>query len=131
MCCILSESSKIFLSVSHQYLEDLFKNFCWAIFEAIQRTFNVEYWGYDLEIIPECLAANLEKVWSTSVWQTVAKFWFIWLWYISFCIVTRVSPKWSTTPLRQLGAKFWGTIKKTNKSEHWNHLSYRGLPYFF
>ena len=25
----------------------------------------------------------------------------------------------------------WGTIKKTNKSELWNRLSYRGLPYFF
>ena len=25
----------------------------------------------------------------------------------------------------------WGTIKKTNKSELWNCLSYRGLPYLF
>ena len=34
-----------------------------------------------------------------------------------FAILTRVS--------------HFGTIKKTNKSELWNHLSYRGLPYFF
>ena len=36
---------------------------------------------------------------------TLPKFWFIWLWNLFFCI-TRVS--------------LWGTIKKTNKSEHWN-----------
>ena len=37
-------------------------------------------------IIFESLAANLKKVRQTSVWQTVPKFWFIWLWYLSFCI---------------------------------------------
>ena len=36
-------------------------------------------------IISESLAANLETVRHTSVWQTVPKFWFFWLWYISFC----------------------------------------------
>ena len=35
-------------------------------------------------IIPESLAANLEKVRQTTVWQTVPKFWFIWLWYLSY-----------------------------------------------
>ena len=34
-----------------------------------------------------------------------------------FAILTRIS--------------LWGTIKKTNKSELWNRLSYRGPPYFF
>ena len=34
-----------------------------------------------------------------------------------FALLTRVS--------------LWGTIKRTNKSELWNRLSYRGLPYFF
>ena len=34
-----------------------------------------------------------------------------------FALLTRVS--------------LWGTIKKTNKSELWNRLSYRRLPYLF
>jgi hypothetical protein len=37
-------------------------------------------------IISKSLAANLKKVRQTSVWQTVLKFWFVWLWYLSFCI---------------------------------------------
>ena len=37
-------------------------------------------------IISESLAANLEEVRQTSVWQTVPKFWFSWLWHLSFCI---------------------------------------------
>ena len=35
-------------------------------------------------IVPESLAPKLEKVRQTSVWQTVPKFWFIWLWYLSY-----------------------------------------------
>ena len=46
--------------------------------------------------------------------ELVPKFWIIWLWYLFFALHTRVS--------------LWGTIKK---SELWNHLSYRGLPYPF
>ena len=38
-------------------------------------------------VISESLAASLEKVRQPSVWQTVAKFWFIWHWYLSFCII--------------------------------------------
>ena len=40
----------------------------------------------NLAIISECLTANLEKVRQTSAWHMVIKFWFIWLWYLSFCI---------------------------------------------
>ena len=41
---------------------------------------------WNFAIIAESLAANLEMVRQTCVWQTVPKFWFIWLWYLSFCI---------------------------------------------
>ena len=64
-------------------------------------------------IISESLATNLEKVRQTSVWQTVPKFWFIWLWYIYFCII------YKSKSLRN------------NKKELWHHLSYRGLSYSF
>ena len=81
----------------HQYLEDLdlleaiFKNFALAVFEAIKRSKVDWYWIWRLEpqnfvIISETLDANLEKVKQASVWQMVPKFWFIWLWYLSFCI---------------------------------------------
>ena len=40
----------------------------------------------NFKIVPESLAPHLEKLRWTSVWQTVPKFWFIWLCYISFCI---------------------------------------------
>ena len=43
-----------------------------------------------------------------KVEQTVPNFWFIWLWYISL-----------TSTIISRG------------SEHWNRLSYRGLPYLF
>ena len=58
---------------------------------------------------------SLAGVWlpmlKKYVWQTVTKFDFF------FATLTTVSP--------------WGTIKKSNQSEFWNCLSYRGLPYFF
>ena len=38
----------------------------------------------NFSIISESLAVNLKKVRQTSVWQTVLKFWFIWLWDLSF-----------------------------------------------
>ena len=49
---------------------------CWIL--------RLQLWNFT--IISESLAANLEKVRQMSVWQTVPKFWFIWLWYLSFCI---------------------------------------------
>jgi hypothetical protein len=68
-------------------------------------------------IISESLAANLEKVRQTSVWQTVPKFWFIYLFFVPqrLTLVSNAKRK----------------ISKSNKSELWNRLSYRGLPYFF
>ena len=39
---------------------------------------------------------NLKKVRNTSLWQTVPKFWFIWLCYISFCINYKPLPYKST-----------------------------------
>ena len=50
------------------------------------RCWILRLWPRNFAIISESLAANLEKVRQTSVWQTVPKFWFIWLWYLSFCI---------------------------------------------
>ena len=84
-----------------------------------QRTIDVEFWGCDLKIWQPFLkiSANLEKGRQTSVWETVPTFWFISLWYLSFCITYKSS--------------LWGTIKKSNKSERWNRFSYRGLPSFF
>jgi hypothetical protein len=37
-------------------------------------------------IIPDTFSPHLRMVRYTSVYQTVPKFWFIWLCYISFCI---------------------------------------------
>jgi hypothetical protein len=82
-------------------------NRCWIL----------RLWPQNLAIIPESLAANLEKVRQTSLWQSVPKFWFISLWYLSFCITYK--------------SKSLRNNKKTNRSELWNSLSYRGLPYFF
>ena len=62
-------------------------------------------------IISESLAANLKKVRQTSVWQTV-----------SFFIVPQRLTLVSNAKRK---------ISKSNKSELWNHLSYRGLSYFF
>ena len=67
--------------------------------------------------ISESLAANLEKVRQTSVWQTVPKFYLFDFVIFLFALLTRTS--------------LWGTIQKTNKSELWNRLLYRGLPYIF
>ena len=51
-------------------------DWCWVL--------RLRPWNF--VIISESLAANLEKARQTSVWQTVPKFWFIWLWHLSFCI---------------------------------------------
>ena len=48
-------------------------HWCWIL--------RLQPWNF--AIIPESLAANLEKVRQTSVWQTVPKFWFICLFYCS------------------------------------------------
>ena len=61
----------------------------------------------------ERLAANVEKVCMTNGYKVL-----FYLTLISFFArLTRVS--------------LWSTIKKSNQSELWNCLSYRGLPYFF
>jgi hypothetical protein len=81
------------IHTSHQYLEDfkwfeaIFKTFAWAILRPL-RSKNDPGWILRLwpfAIISESVAANLEKVRQTSVWQTFPKFWFIWLWCLSFC----------------------------------------------
>ena len=48
---------------------------------------NLGLWPQNFEIVLESLAPNLEKIRQTSVWQTVPKFWFIWLCYISYFTV--------------------------------------------
>ena len=52
------------------------------------------------------LAPSLEKVRQTSVWQTFPKFWFFWLWYISFCI-TYKSKSLRNNKKRQINQNFW------------------------
>ena len=59
-------------------------------------------------IISENLTANLKKVRQTSVWQMVPKFF-----------------------LHYLQEYSLRNNKKGKKAELWNHLSYRGLIYFF
>ena len=65
---------------------------------------------WNFVISSESLAANFEKVRQTFVWQTVPNFWFIWLWYLPFCITYK--------------SKSLRNNKKTNQSELWNHLSF-------
>ena len=48
-------------------------------------------WTWNLVIISERLAANLEKVMQTSVWQTIPKFWFICLFLLFLKIQHRSS----------------------------------------
>ena len=64
---------------------------------------------------------RLEELRHTSVWQTVPKFWFIWLWHYSFCIACVVIEaikfkEWSRLNLRvsllrplRSNLKFWGS----------------------
>ena len=80
------------IHISHQSLEQMhwfeviFKMFCSAVFEAVevkgQSRLNFEAATSKFVIGYESLAANLEKVRQTSVWQAVPKFWFIWLCYL-------------------------------------------------
>ena len=66
---------------------------CSHLMQFLRPLRSKDNWGWILRlrpwnfvIISESLAAYLEKVRQTFVWQTVPKFWFIWLWYLSFCI---------------------------------------------
>ena len=68
---------------------DIFFEFSLRPFEVVEVEWKSasKFWGCDPEIwyliISESLAANLEKVSQTSVWQTVPKFSFIWHFYCS------------------------------------------------
>ena len=81
------------------------------------RCWILRLWPWNLAIISESLAANLEKVRQTSVWQTVPKFWL----FDFFIVPQRLT----------LVSNAKRKISKSNKSELWNRLSYRGLLYFF
>ena len=84
------------IHTSNQYLKDL--HWFGAIFKNLVKPFLrplrskdvqcwlLTLWPWKFVIISESLAANLEKVRQSFVWQTIAKFWFIWLRYLSFCI---------------------------------------------
>ena len=60
--------------------------FLTALRSKDDRCWILRLWPRNFVIISESLAANLEKVRQTSVWQTVPRIWFIWLWYLSFCL---------------------------------------------
>ena len=112
------------------YLKDLLwlkAIFGQAIFEAIEvKGRSMLIFPRNFVIISESLAANLEKITQTSVWQTVAKLWFIWLdWFdwsiFLFALLTRVS--------------LWGTIKKIRTSGpkismmHWHDIRHATLEW--
>ena len=89
----------LIIHASHQYLEEIhwfeaiLKMFDWPFLRPL-RSKDFLWWILRLRplkfvIISERLAANLEEVKQSSVWLTVPKFWFIWLWFLSFCITYR------------------------------------------
>ena len=105
------------IHTSHQYLEDLhwfeaiFKISGQAIFEDIEvkghfmLNFEVttsKFWKFGCQPLKSVCIKNGCKV---LIYLTLIFFLF--------------------------ALSLWGTIKKTNKSELWNYLSYRGLFYFF
>jgi hypothetical protein len=75
-------------------------------------TIDVEFWGCYLKILQlfESLVPHLKKVRSTSVLQSSDLFDFA---IFLILLYSKVN------------------IAKSKKSELWNHLSYRGLPYLF
>ena len=92
-------------------------------------------WPWNFVIICERLATKLEKVRQMSVWQTVPKFWFIWLWYLSFCItyktlVTQVMlqrrPNWTELRLMdsyiQTLCRFQKCMQKVPPPSQWRNF---------
>ena len=81
------------ISTYNWYLPSIFGTnaLIWGYFWNVRKGRFWGHWGLrslrlqprNFSIISESLAANLEKVRQTSVWQTVPKFWFIWLFYCS------------------------------------------------
>jgi hypothetical protein len=116
------------IHTSYQYLEDLewfediFKIFARAIFEAIEVKGPSRL---NFEAATSKFCNHIRKFGcqpgksKADLCMTIGCKVLIYLTFMSFFLhlLTRVS--------------LWGTIKKTNKSELWNRLSYRGLPYFF
>ena len=94
---LTAEDFRFFCDLYLQFIDPILEQMHWfeAVFEGPflrpMRSKNDQCWILRLRpqnfvIISESLAANLEKVRQASVWQTVPKFWFIWLWYLSFSI---------------------------------------------
>ena len=81
----------------------------------------VEFWGCDLEILQLCSwkfgsSPRKGKVDNCMTNSSLAQIYFTFLYFLLHYL--------------QEYSKIWN-IAKSNKSELWNPLSYRGLPYLF
>ena len=88
-----------------QQFDAIFEIFSWAVFEAIEVK-GRSMLNFEVTTSKFCnnfwkFGRNLKKVRQAGVWERISKFWFYWLWELSFRITYK--------------SKLWGTTcKKTN-----------------